>query len=240
MVIGTVFKTIGRTYMDVTLRSGPNLTVRIMERPGQWMDAEALAKLSAQLRQVAGRTLDAGTLTYGVFSGDSAHMGAVIITLVSRRDGTPVAFNALAIMDLNTTPHPTQVLHLGLVMVDPDERSKNLSWVLYGLTCFLFFVRRQFRPVWISKAGVFKFDTDRPNRWKLAQDVWISGLFAAGYADDMVQVAEFDLEQKTIRTVQPTLYGFQGGKHWRAADGWSDYDAFGTKRRLGECGLSSK
>ncbi|MEM9784985.1 MAG: hypothetical protein AAF801_00685, partial [Pseudomonadota bacterium] len=86
----------------------------------------------------------------GVFSGDKAPMEAVIVTLVSRPDGTPVAFNALAVMELDTAPHPTEVLHLGLVMVDPDERSKNLSWVLYGLTCFLIFIRRQFRPAWIS------------------------------------------------------------------------------------------
>lgn len=136
--------------MDVTLRSGPDYTVRIVERPGLWMDAAALADLSASLRVIAGRTLDAGSLTYGVFSGDKARMGAVIITLVSRRDGTPVAFNALAVMTLDTAPRPTEVLHLGLVMVDPDERSRNLSWVLYGLTCFLIFFRRQFRPVWIS------------------------------------------------------------------------------------------
>jgi hypothetical protein len=149
-VIGTVFKAFGRNYMDVTLRSGPDYVVRIVERPGLWMDAAALAALSAKLRTVAGRTLDAGSLAYGVFSGDKERMGAVIITLVSRRDGTPVAFNALAVMTLHTAPHPTEVLHLGLVMVDPDERSKNLSWVLYGLTCFLIFFRRQFRPVWIS------------------------------------------------------------------------------------------
>ncbi|WP_234417080.1 hypothetical protein [Loktanella sp. Alg231-35] len=136
--------------MDVTLRSGPDFTVRIVERPGLWMAPQALADLSADLRRIAGRTLDAGSLTYGVFSGDHARMGAVIITLVSRRDGTPVAFNALAVMQLDTEPRPTEVLHLGLVMVDPDERSKNLSWVLYGLTCFLIFFRRQFRPVWVS------------------------------------------------------------------------------------------
>ena len=74
----------------------------------------------------------------------------MIITLVTRRDGTPIAFNALAIMTLAGAAHPTEVLHLGLVMVDPDERSKNLSWMLYGLTCFLIFMRRQFRPVWVS------------------------------------------------------------------------------------------
>ncbi len=136
--------------MDVTMRSGSDYVVRIVERPGLWMDAAEIAALSQDLRTVAGRTLDAGSLTYGVFSGDKSRMGEVFITLVSRRDGTPVAFNALAVMTLDTAPHPTEVLHLGLVMVDPDERSKNLSWVLYGLTCFLIFFRRQFRPIWIS------------------------------------------------------------------------------------------
>lgn len=136
--------------MDVTLRSGPDYVVRIVERPGLWMDAAALADLSAKLCTVAARTLDAGSLTYGVFSGDKARMGDVIITLVSRQDGAPIAFNALAVMTLDTAPHPTEVLHLGLVMVDPDARSQNLSWVLYGLTCFLIFFRRQFRPVWVS------------------------------------------------------------------------------------------
>ena len=149
-MIGTIFKTFGRNYMDVTLRTGAGYVVRIVERPGLWMDEAALAALLAELRTIAARTLDAGSLTYGVFSGNKERMGAVIITLVYRRDGTPVAFNALAVMELDTAPHTTDVLHLGLVMVDPDERSKNLSWMLYGLTCFLIFIRRQFRPVWVS------------------------------------------------------------------------------------------
>jgi hypothetical protein len=67
-----------------------------------------------------------------------------------------------------------------------------------------------------NRGGVFKFNTDRPDRWKSAKDIWISGLFAYGYADDMVQVAEIDLKEKTIRTVQPTLYGFKTETHWRA------------------------
>ncbi|MFQ1699933.1 hypothetical protein ACJ5NV_04990 [Loktanella agnita] len=136
--------------MDVTIRSGADYIVRIVERPGMWMTQGQLVALSTDLRSVAARTLNNGDLSYGIFSGDPARMGAVIITLVSRPDGTPIAFNALAVMTLDTAPHPTDVLHLGLVMVDPAERQRNLSWVLYGLTCFLIFFRRQFRPVWIS------------------------------------------------------------------------------------------
>ncbi|SMY09139.1 hypothetical protein [Flavimaricola marinus] len=147
-MLGTALKSLGREYLDVSLRSGADMQVRIVERPGLWMAPEALAALSADLRRVAGRTLQ-GDLTYGVFSGDASRMSESIITLVSR-DGRPVAFNALAVMTVQTEPRPTEVLHLGLVMVDPDERSGGLSWVLYGLTCFLVFFRRQFRPVWIS------------------------------------------------------------------------------------------
>ncbi len=136
--------------MDVTIRSGPDYQVRIIERPGRWMATDDLGSVSRDLRQVAARTLDHGSLTYGVFSGDSENLEDVIITLVRRRDGMPIAFNALTVMNVDTAPRPMDVLHLGLVMVDPDERSKNLSWVLYGLTCFLIFFRRQFRPIWIS------------------------------------------------------------------------------------------
>ncbi len=149
-MIGAAFRSLGRRYIDLTLSSGRDRAVRIVERPGLWMTDAELASLSASLRQIAARTLDAGTLTYGVFSGDAARMRESIITLVSRSDGTPIAFNALAVMEIDTDPAPVEVLHLGLVMIDPDERSKSLSWVLYGLTCFLVFFRRQFRPVWIS------------------------------------------------------------------------------------------
>lgn len=136
--------------MDVSLRNGRDRVVRIMERPGRWMSDQALADLTADLRQVAAKTLAEGDLTYGVFAGDRDRLRDTIITLVSLRDGTPIAFNALAVMELETQPAPVDVLHLGLVMVDPEQRSGGLSWVLYGLTCFLLFVRNQFRPLWIS------------------------------------------------------------------------------------------
>lgn len=149
-MIGTVFKAFGRKHMNVALRTGQGLRVQIAERPGLWMDNDALVKLSENLKVVASKTLPREGLTYGVFSADASRMSDSIITLVTRADGTPIAFNALAIMHIEMEPRPIQVLHLGLVMVDPDERSKSLSWVLYGLTCFLIFLRRQLRPIWIS------------------------------------------------------------------------------------------
>ena len=148
-MISALFKSIGRPYLDVTLRSG-DLRVRIVERPALWMRDGQLADLQHQLRSVAERVLPHGDLTYGVFAQDGARLRDTVVTIVTKPDGTPVAFNALAILTIDTEPKPVQVLHLGLVMVDPDAQGQNLSWVLYGLTCFLIFLRRQLRPVWIS------------------------------------------------------------------------------------------
>lgn len=62
--------------------------------------------------------------------------------------------------------------------------------------------------------GSFAFTGDRPLRWKDATDTWITGFFMHGYADDTLQVKAFDLERKTITTVQAHGYGFGTGKPW--------------------------
>ena len=140
-----------RRYIDVKINTGKEFETRIVERPGRWMPADELKTLSSQLASVASHTLPAGSLKYGVFSGNPDNLKNTVITLVRRKDnGQPIAFNALAIMDLELGRQPLQVLHLGLVMVDPNERSQGLSWVLYGLTCILLFFRNQFRPFWVS------------------------------------------------------------------------------------------
>lgn len=137
--------------MDVRLGIPGGYRVRILERPGLWMPDDALATLIADLRLVASKTLSAGDLTYGVFAGDRDRLEHSVITVISRRDDdTPLAFNALALMDVDLGHRSEQVLHLGLVMVDPDLRSQGVSWVLYGLTCVLILFRNGMRPLWVS------------------------------------------------------------------------------------------
>lgn len=244
-MLAAIFKAMRRDYMDVTMRSGSDLTVRLMERPGLWMDAAELSSLTDDLRTVASKTLHAGSLTYGVFSGDRSRMEQTIITLVRRRDGTPIAFNALAIMEVETVPHPTEVLHLGLVMVDPAERSKSLSWVLYGLTCFLIFLRRQFRPVWISNvtqvpavigmvsdmfSGIYprpKGDRRTLNHLLLARRIMADHRAVFGVGDD----AGFD-EEKFVITNAYTGGSDDLKKTWDAATKHRDesYNTFCADR----------
>jgi hypothetical protein len=123
----------------------------VYERPGSWMSDAERAGLAAALREVAKASLPAGDLDYGVFLEDSGALDRAVITLIRERDtGRPVAFNALALLDMDHRGRPVTVTHLGLVLIDPDTRGKGFSWALYGLTTLLLLARNQLRPFWIS------------------------------------------------------------------------------------------
>jgi len=126
------------------------MRVRILERPGLWMPEPELARLVDDLQSVVRASVPAGDLAYGAASGSRERLNGSVLTVVYGSDGRPVAFNALALLDCELRGQPVEVLHLGLVMVAPGVRASGLSAMLYGLTCFLLFARRQLRPLWVS------------------------------------------------------------------------------------------
>jgi hypothetical protein len=140
-----------QTSIDLTLHTHTGLRTRIVESPGLSLAQEQLDELVSQLRAVAAKTLPAGSLTYGIFSGEREKLSRAIVTLIyEETTGRPVAFNALSVMDVELDGEREQVTHLGLVMVDPDVQGQGLSWVLYGLTTLVLFARDGLRPKWIS------------------------------------------------------------------------------------------
>lgn len=66
-----------------------------------------------------------------------------------------------------------------------------------------------------NRGGKFYYDSKRPSNWKPANDIWISGYFNKGWAEDAVQVAKFDTINKTVTTSQATHYGFGTGAKWK-------------------------
>lgn len=66
-----------------------------------------------------------------------------------------------------------------------------------------------------DKGGVIKYDSLRINNWAQEKDVWISGYFMHGYADDQVQIKLIDNANQTLTTASATLYGFGNGKPWQ-------------------------
>jgi GNAT superfamily N-acetyltransferase len=137
-------------YLDLRLKGSKEVAVRVIERPGCWMSAAECQALVEEMRDVTRRGI--GTeLDYGVLSGDAERLRNSVVTLLyDKASGKAIAFNALALMPIELRGRPAEVVHLGLVMVDPGYRTKGLSWVLYGLTCMLIFFRRGLRPLWIS------------------------------------------------------------------------------------------
>jgi hypothetical protein len=114
------------------------------------MSEHEIARLLADARRVAQRTLPEGTLDYGILTGERDRLDRSVVTVLFGQGGQAVAFNAMTIMDATLHGRPAQVLHMGLVMVDPGVRSQGFSWILYGLTCLVLFARNQLRPLWLS------------------------------------------------------------------------------------------
>jgi len=137
--------------LDLRFKSGGGAQiVRVIGRPGLWMAPDELAKLVNDLRGIVA-ALGIGDLEYGVLSGDKDRLDCAVLTVIyDAKSGKAIAFNALSIMECELRGKPTDVLHLGLVAVDPSYRAKGLSWLLYGFTCFLLYFRNLLRPIWVS------------------------------------------------------------------------------------------
>ena len=139
------------SYLDLAWPLRKDVRIRVVERPGRWMEPRALDAIVTDLRRIATAVVPNGPLDYGVLTGRRDALERAVITLLyDKATDFPVAFNALALLDVSLRGRPTEVVHLGLVMVSPSLRSRGMSAVLYGLTCILLFARRQLRPVWIS------------------------------------------------------------------------------------------
>ena len=81
-----------------------------------------------------------------------------------------------------------------------------------------------------DRGGVFICDSSRILTWKNPEEVWITGYFNYGYADDAVRIASIDTKKKTIKTAGATLYGFNSGKPF------NQWYAYNVKEELDEPG----
>ncbi len=138
-------------HMRLSFNASRAHRVEIHDRPGKSMAPENVAKLINDCRLVVRTCLGGQELDYGLFDPAMDAWSKTVITLIRRRsDNMPIAFNAMPMLPVTRGDREEHVLHLGLVMVDPDERSGGLSWILYGLTCFALFLRGRMRPLWVS------------------------------------------------------------------------------------------
>ena len=127
------------------------LRVKLIERPGRWMADDEWQSALQDVRTVVEQCETKQPLDYGVQGDDKNYFDNAIITVVyDAQNDRPIAFNAMYYMHLNIAGQPHDAIHLGLVMVDPQYRSRGLTWVLFGLPCVLLFFRNLLQPIWIS------------------------------------------------------------------------------------------
>jgi hypothetical protein len=179
--------------IDLTLRTHAGLVTRIVESPGLSLTESELEQLVSQLRIVAGKTLPAGSLGYGIFSGERERLSRAVVTLICEQaTGRPIAFNALSVMPVELDGEAIEVTHLGLVMVDPDVQGQGLSWVLYGLTTLVLFMRGGLRPKWISNV------TQVPAVCGMVSDTF-SDVFPSAHAGARQNFAHLQLARGIMR-----------------------------------------
>lgn len=144
---------LGRKYLDFEFTVRDEARLRIIERPGLWMDAGQLAVIVEELRTVV-RAAIPGGLAYGILSGDKRRLdNAVISLLYEARSHRAIAFNAYSLLRIELHGRPADVLHLGLVMVDPAFQTQGYTWVVVGLPCLLVFLRNGLQSVWVTSVS---------------------------------------------------------------------------------------
>jgi hypothetical protein len=144
---------LGRKYLDFEFTVRDEARLRIIERPGLWMAPARLATILEELRAVVRTTIPQG-LDYGVLSAEKRRLdNAIISILYESRSRRPIAFNAYSLLRIELHGRPADVLHLGLVMVDPAYQIKGYTWVVVGLPCLLVFLRNGLQPVWVTNVS---------------------------------------------------------------------------------------
>lgn len=137
--------------LDLRFRVARDHDLRVVERPGLRLDAEACVRLVDELRRVADRCIPGGTLRYGVLSGCKDRLDRVVVAvLYERSTGRPLGFNAMTWMEVTVGGRSRNVLHAGLVMIDPETRRGGCLGLLSAAPALVAFARNGLRPLWVS------------------------------------------------------------------------------------------
>lgn len=137
------------SYLNSQFGSRKGIHTRVIESPGLWMNESELKDLVRDLRAVVA-TMNFGDLEYGIFVGSKDSLDRGVITIIYDGNSKPIAFNSMTFIPCELHGQPTSILHLGLIVVDPNVRQKGMLWTLYGLSLALLLIKNRLRPFWIS------------------------------------------------------------------------------------------
>lgn len=124
--------------------------------PGRWMSDGELDRLRAEIHDLTRRAL--GRLPdYGVYLEDRRPFENRFVTIArSVADGQVVGFTAMVRWEIQLPDRraPEPVVHLGLVLVDPELRGRKIMYGMYHRPLTRYFVNRGARRLWITSASM--------------------------------------------------------------------------------------
>jgi hypothetical protein len=127
----------------------------VYERPGAWCSDEQLSKLVDDLRMVAKAGQEGREIpSYGPLTGERKDLRNRIISVAyDRRLQRPVGFSAQSYLHVREDAFSTEVVHLGLIYVDPTYQGKSVSYLLSLLPSVLIIIKSGFRDTWVSSVS---------------------------------------------------------------------------------------
>jgi hypothetical protein len=150
--VQSTYKILFAPYLNWSYKDkGQKVRVRIIERPAFCLEKSELDTLRTDLKTIVKRSIPKENLNYGIFAEDGKAFENCVITIIyTMTDNRPIAFNSLSWINLKLAGKEEDLLHLGLVVIDPDVREGGLSWILYGLTTIILLARKRLKPIWVS------------------------------------------------------------------------------------------
>jgi len=138
-----------------TIPISTNLDFIVYERPGIWCDDEELESLVKDLRAVATAGQEGKPIPwYGPLTGERKDLRNRIISVAyDKKLKRPVGFSAQAYIHLREGAFSVEIVHLGLIYVDPTYQGKSVSYLLSLLPNVLILIKSGFRDTWVSSVS---------------------------------------------------------------------------------------
>jgi hypothetical protein len=154
------FKTIRRLIFQFdeftcTIPISKRLDFVVYERPGIWCNDLELSNLVEDMRVVAKYGQEGREIPwYGPLTGDRKDLSSRIISIAyDRHENRAVGFSAQSYLHVREGAFSTEVVHLGLIYVDPNYQGKSVSYLLSLLPNVLILIKSGFRDIWISSVS---------------------------------------------------------------------------------------
>lgn len=124
----------------------------IYERPGVWATEGELNEITQILKTIAKSAQHKDALPeYGCLLGSREDLSQRVISIAyDTRLKRAVGFSAQSYLDIKQGNFKEQVLHLGLIYIDPTYQGKSVSYLLAMLPNILITIKNGFRDIWVS------------------------------------------------------------------------------------------